>query len=417
MTPPTHPTLQVLALPAVRAFVASRFSGALSHKLLTATLTWHVARSANELGGAKAAALYLGLLGLIEFLPVIPCGLVAGALADARERRSILVWTRIGSLLATLLLCAVSGWQQPLPALLGLALLLAALRCFEQPAAASLLPNLAPLALFQNAVTLNATVRNVAWVGGPVAAGFLIEAGGVAAGYAASLVCFAVSLFALLPLPRTGVAASAARIDRASIGEGLRFVFERPVLLSCMTLDMFAVILAGPRALLPLFATEVLGVGPRGFGVLSASIAAGTFAMALLLLFRPAIARPGRALLFAVGVFGISALVFGLSEHFALSVLALVLHGMADQVSMVARSAIVQLTTPDALRGRVNAVNFVFIGASNEFGDAFSGFLAAAIGPVLAVAAGGAACAALAAGVAARVPALRRHRTGAHSPT
>jgi hypothetical protein len=178
-----------------------------------------------------------------------------------------------------------------------------------------------------------------------------------------------------------------------------------------MTLDMLAVILADPTVLLAVFSEKVLAVGPIGYGVLSGSMAAGTFLTSLTLLSsRRGFARPGRMLLGAVAVFGTATAVFGLSRSFPLSVAALLAAGMADQVSQVTRSALIQLATPDALRGRVSAVNMVFISASNQLGAAFSGFFAAATSAVFATVAGGLACLATGALVAARVPALRRYR-------
>jgi hypothetical protein len=194
------------------------------------------------------------------------------------------------------------------------------------------------------------------------------------------------------------------------VGEGVRFVRRSPVLLAAMTLDMVAVILADPTVLLAVYSEEILAVGPRGYGVLSASMAIGTLGTTLLLLFRPPFARPGRWLVGSVGLFGAAAAAFGASGAFALSVAALVAAGAADQVSQVARSTIIQLSTPDELRGRVSAVNMVFVSASNELGAAFSGFLAAATGAVFAVVGGGVACLAAAGVVAARVPALSRWR-------
>lgn len=408
-----HPTLQVLDAPGVRAFSGGRFFGAMGNIMLTTTIAWHVADVAGRSGDLKDKALYLGVLGLLEFLPVIPCTLLAGALADTHERRDLVIGTRILSLLLALALWAIAGRVVPeLFTVLALAFGLSVVRSFQRPAAAAILPNLVRPGIFQNAVAVNSTIRNLAWASGPVCAGVALQFGGVRAAYLSTLCILIVSLIFWAFVPRIGIALTGSRADLSLIREGIDFVFHRPVILSCMVLDMFAVILAGPRALLPIFASDILGVGSLGYGVLSAAIAAGTFLMASLLLFRPPFLRPGRMLLIAVACFGGSAVAFGLSGGIALSVAALVVAGMADQVSMLTRATIIQLSTPDALRGRVNAVNLVFIGASNEFGDAFSGFLAAITTPIFAVVAGGIGCLGLSGGVAATVPSLRQHRAG-----
>jgi hypothetical protein len=220
----------------------------------------------------------------------------------------------------------------------------------------------------------------------------------------------AVSLISLLRIRRPGASDPGARVGLQSFREGLAFLRRRPALLAAMSLDMLAVIFADPKVLLAVFQKEILEVGATGYGILSGAMAAGTFAMTLLLLPRRGFVRPGRVLLGAVAVFGLAALVFGLSRWFPLSVAALALAGMADQVSQVTRSAIIQLATPDALRGRVSAVNMVFISASNQFGAAFTGFFAAATSAVIATVAGGLACLATVAAVGARVPSLRTYR-------
>jgi hypothetical protein len=241
--------------------------------------------------------------------------------------------------------------------------------------------------------------------------GFLAEAGGVALAYAASAAALALSLvmlgFVRTP-PGLGRAGS-ERIRFASVLEGVRFVRNQPVILSSITLDMFAVIFAGATALLPVYADEILGVGERGYGLLSASMSLGTFSMAAILLVVPPIRYAGRALLISVFFFGLATILFGLSRSFPLSVAAFALAGMADQVSMVTRSIIIQLSTPDSLRGRVNSVNMIFIGASNELGAAESGFLAALTSATFSVVAGGIACLAVLGVVAARVPPLRNY--------
>jgi MFS family permease len=197
-----------------------------------------------------------------------------------------------------------------------------------------------------------------------------------------------------------------------AVREGIVFVRRQPVVLGCMTLDMFAVIFGGATALLPIYANEILDVGARGYGVLSASLEAGALVSSLVMMMLPPIRRAGMALLVGVTVYGAATVAFGLSVWFPLSVLAYALVGAADQVSVVMRNTAIQLSTPDEIRGRVSAVNFLFIGASNQLGAVESGFVAALTNAPFAVVSGGIGCLAVVAVVAAKLPALRRYRIG-----
>jgi len=238
--------------------------------------------------------------------------------------------------------------------------------------------------------------------------GLLIGPFGFGAPYATAAVCYAISIFGLSFLRIVRTEGKKPDVSLAAVREGIAFVWSERALLSSMTLDLFAVIFASATALLPAFAEEILRVGPVGYGVLRASMAIGTFTMTLFLMVARPFPFPGRALLWAVVVFGIALFTFGLSRWFPLSVGAFVVAGMADQVSMTMRSVILQLSTPDALRGRVSAVSWIFIGASNELGDAESGFLAYLTSATFAVVAGALACLGVTATVAVRVPELRR---------
>jgi len=353
----------------------------------------------------------------VQFLPTIPITLVGGALADSRDRRRIVAVAQAAAGLAAAGLAALAGsGAASLAALLGVALALAVGRSFENPANMALLPSLVPREIFPAAVVVNATARNLGFVSGPMAMGFVVAHRGVAAAYALAAGCLALSVLLLLRL-RPGEAAAAARgrVSLAAIGEGIGYVRSRPVILGPMTLDMFAVIFAGATALLPVYAREILAVGAQGYGLLAAGLSFGTSLMTLILLARRPPERPGRALCFAVVVFGLATIVFGLSRSFPLSLAALVVAGMADEVSMVARSTIIQLATPDALRGRVSSVNMIFIGASNDLGSAESGYLAALTSATFSVVFGGVACLAVVAAVAWWIPSLREYRVGAEA--
>jgi MFS family permease len=399
-----HPTRQVLVLPAVRYFVASRFFYGLARGLLHATLAWHVWK-------LSGSALYLGLLGLLEFLPVIPVSLFAGAVADSRDRKAIVVSAQSLILAGcALLYLSTDGNEASLWVVLGLPAALAAAMSFESPAGTSILPGLVPAKLFPQATVIQANVRNLAAVSGPVLMGFVTRYADISAAYGLATLFLCASVLLTTRIEIKKATTQRAPLSWTSVKQGIAFVLNSPVIFGSMVLDMFAVIFAGATALLPIYADEILGVGEIGYGILSASMQIGTIAMALILLALQPIERAGRALIIAVLFFGLATILFGISRSFWLSVAAFALAGMADQVSMTSRSIILQLSTPDSLRGRVNSVNMIFIGASNELGAAESGFLAAVTSATFSVVFGGLACLGILGGVSMWVPEMWRYR-------
>jgi L-ascorbate metabolism protein UlaG (beta-lactamase superfamily)/MFS family permease len=396
-----HPTLRALAAPGVKALALSRFVRSIAGTTLVTTLGWHI----YDVSGSKVA---LGVLGLVEFVPAVTLGLVAGAIVDATDRVRVTVLAQSAWACAALALATFGG--DDLGILLGCAFATAACAAFEFPALATILPNLVPREIFPSAVSLVATLRNLGWTLGPGVAGVAIARLGVDATYGFAAVLALASAALVARIPRAAEPPAAREISLRAIGEGIAFVRSERAVLGAMTLDLFAVLFAGATALLPVYAKDILQVGPEGFGLLRASLTAGTFLMSAILLVRPPIARAGRALCGAVAAFGLATIVFGFSRSFELSVLALMAAGMADEVSMVARNIIIQLGTPDALRGRVSAVNAVFVGASNELGAAESGFLAAATSATFAVVFGGFACLGVLAAVMRKLPSLTRFR-------
>jgi hypothetical protein len=274
---------------------------------------------------------------------------------------------------------------------------------------------LVPREAFARAVTLASTGQALAFMSGPASGGVIIAELGIAAVYGCYGVLIAGSLLGLALLHPLHHAGSSHAMSWSAVREGLRFVRRNQVVLGCMSLDMLAVIFGGATALLPIYATEVLQVGPKGYGVLSASLEAGALLSSLALVALPPVQRAGRALLIAVGVYGLATIGFGLSRWFPLSVLLYLLVGGADQVSVVMRSTAIQLSTPDALRGRVSSVNFIFIGASNQLGAMESGFVAALTNPVFSVVSGGIGCLTMLAIIAASLPQLRRYRVTAEA--
>ncbi|MBX3028237.1 MFS transporter [bacterium] len=385
-------------------YLASRFAGGTAMTMLRAAIAWHVY-------SITGSPFHLGLIGVVQFVPVLALTLVGGAVADSYERRRIIMLAQLvpmGCALA-LLASTAESWTT-LPVLYVAVFIAASAGAFENPARAALLPMLVTRAVFARAVTLASTGQALAFMSGPASGGFVIAWAGIGAAYGAVAGLLVVSLVCLALLrPERQVVEQRAMSWRA-VREGLGFVRRNEVVLGCMTLDMFAVIFGGATALLPVYANDILGVGASGYGVLSASLEAGALATSLALVLLPAVQRAGRLLLIAVAGFGLATIGFGLSRWFPLSIAFYVLCGVADQVSVVMRSTAIQLSTPDALRGRVSAVNFIFIGASNQLGAAESGFVAALTDPVFAVVSGGIGTLIVVAIVAARMPKLRRYR-------
>jgi MFS family permease len=385
-------------------YLASRFCAATAMTMLRAGVAWHVF-------ALTGSPFHLGLIGVVQFLPALGLILVAGALADAHDRRFIMAVAQSVALAGALVLwSATAGGAVTLVLLYGVILVIAGATTFDGPARAALLPTLVPRDAFPRAVTIASTNQALAFATGPALCGLLIAGAGIAAVYVAYVVLLVGSL-AMLALVRRGHGETRrGAATWGAIREGLGFVRRRPVVLGCMVLDMFAVVFGGASALLPVYASEILHVGPRGYGLLGASMEIGALATALVLMVRPPIRRTGAALLAAVGVYGLATILFGLSRWFPLSILAYMLVGAADQVSVVMRATAIQLSTPDALRGRVSAVSLLFIGASNQLGAAESGFVAALTSAPFAVVTGGMGCLLVLGAVAWRIPELRGYR-------
>lgn len=372
--------------------------------MLQAALLWQV----YEISGS---ALQLGVLGLVRFFPSLGMSLLGGVVADTYDRRRIVVIAQTVPLAAsvTLALITASG-AIGLAYIYGIVLVVALASAFENPARQALLPSLVRPETFANAVTVNSTFQQLGFVTGPAIGGLLIGFTGIETAYFAHASLIAVSIVAMLALRPRAVEGPKRAVSVEAIREGVSFVRHRPVLWGAMSLDMFAVIFGGAQALLPVFATDILGVGAVGYGLLLAAFDAGAFLMALLIVLLPPIEKTGRALLLTVAAFGIASMAFGLSRWFPLSLATYMAMGMADQVSVVMRQTTIQLATPDELRGRVSSVNMVFIGASNQLGAMESGFVAALTSATFAVVSGGAGCVAVVALIAAKVPELRRYR-------
>ncbi len=357
-----------------------------------------------ELYERTHSALALGLVGLATALPVVVLALPAGDLADRMDRKQILVWAQIAFTVAGFMLAALSYWRGPVALVYAVLLARGAAQAYNNPARQALLPRLIPADVFGNAVTWASSAFQVAAVVGPGIGGIVIaiERGATGA-YLISSVLTVIYLWALLAIrgregPQRSFADTSGdtktppvrqKMSLESLAAGMRFVRDTKVILAAITLDLFAVLLGGATALLPIFAKDILHVGPDGLGWLRAAPSVGALIVAVAIAHRPAMRRTGMTLLLSVAGFGAATIVFGLSRMFWLSLLMLFVLGVLDGISMIIRSTLVQIRTPDEMRGRVSAVNSVFIDMSNELGGFESGALAALVGPVTAVVAGG----------------------------
>jgi MFS family permease len=387
----------------LRFYLASRLCSATALTLLRSAVAWHVFQLSHS-------AFHLGLIGLVQFVPALSLSLVGGVVADTFERRRISMLAQLVPLTgASCLALATHTGVASLPLLYAVVFCVAGAAAFDNPARASLLPGLVSREMFPRAVTIASTTQALAFTSGPAIGGLIIGGYGIAAAYAVHVVLILGSIASMSRLRPSHADGPRRTISVAAIREGLRFVRRQDVVLGCMALDMFAVIFGGAGALLPIYANEILNVGAHGYGLLSASLELGALSTAIVLMLRPPIRRSGRALLISVGVYGVATILFGISRSFPLSVLAYMAVGMADQVSVVMRSTMIQLSTPDELRGRVSSVNFIFIGASNQLGAVESGFVAAATSAPFAVVTGGLGCLIVLAIVAVRLPKLRHH--------
>lgn len=348
----------------------------------------------------------LGLMGLLQFVPAISLVLVAGQVVDRVHRARLLsLCFVLQAAVAGVLALAVATGRLDRELILVLALALGAIKAFQMPAQQAIVPLLVPAAVLPRALAFSSMGIQSAIIGGPALGGLVYAAG---PGVLYGLCSMGLALACVLCLRIRHEAPAPQAPQRGAWLAGVRYLRTQPVLLGAMALDLFAVLLGGATALLPMFAKDILQVGPQGLGVLRGAPAVGALVMSVWLARHPIRRRAGRKLLGAVAAYGAATVVFGLSGWFWLSVLALAAAGAADMVSVVVRHTLVQLETPDAMRGRVSAVNALFIGGSSQLGEFESGALAALIGPVATVVVGGLGAMALAALWPRWFPALAR---------
>jgi MFS family permease len=380
-----------MRIPAFRAFWQARLTSTIAQMAMVIVIGWQVYDIARHTMGPNAAALRLGVIGLVQFAPLFFLTLVTGWTADHVDRR----WIARAAVFLELV-CAASlatfAWTQTttLEVLYVVAALLGVARAFAGPALGALAPNLVPVKILPNAIALSSIAWQSGAIIGPALGGYLYAVAPEAPYIGSAILC-AMSLFGLFRIPKLARATSgkAARPWQQMI-EGLRYVRQNRLVLGAISLDLFAVLLGGATAMLPVYARDILHAGPEGLGHLRAAPALGATLTAAFFAVRPLKSEVGVKMLLAVAVFGGATIVFGLSRSMPLSLACLTLLGAADMFSVYVRQSLIQLYTPDDKRGRVGAVSSLFISASNELGEAESGFLAALIGPVAAVVAGGA---------------------------
>jgi MFS family permease len=404
--PPPHDAYVALRNRDFRWYVISLFAMTVASQLQAVVVGWQVYSVTHD-------PLSLGLIGLAEALPFIAIALPAGYVADRWNRRTL-------SVVALVVLAVCSMVLLGLSAVPGLLLRVGVLpiyvvifvsgiaRSLLQPARQALGAELVPREIYENAIAWRTSSWQTAAVIGPAIGGLLYGFAGAVASYGVDVVLMVLAVLGFLVMrytPRERSIGSATIFS--GLVSGLKFVWGQPLILSALSLDLFSVFLGGAEALLPVFASEILKVGPQGLGVLRAAPAVGAVAMGLYRAHRPPIKRAGRAMLVSVAIFALAIIGFGLSRSFLLSIALLAASGMADNVSVVIRSTLLQMLTPADMLGRVSAVNSVFVGSSNELGAFESGVAARLLGTVNAVVVGGVAALAVVAITARLVPKLR----------
>jgi MFS family permease len=421
---PSTPRFAALQTRDFRLFWFGRLFSATGAQMQFTAVNWHVVellRGENvqiDLGvrtlALDAAALGVGALGLVRLVPIIFFALLGGIIADNYDRRRILFISQSAALLFAGALAAVTLTGNV--SVLLIYLLSAggaAATAFDEPARQSLVANLVPRVQLSNAVSLNTLLSYLATIIGPALAGILIGSAGLGVVYVIGTISVLAVLAALLFM-RYRRPADAARVgfNWAAFGEGLRFTLRSRLIFSTMLLDFFATFFASARTMLPLIATDILGLGAAGFGFLSTAQPVGAVIAGLILSLRRDIDRQGVVLLISVALYGLATALFGLSTHFALSYFLFAFTGVGDTISTVIRGTIRQLVTPDELRGRMTSVNMVFFMGGPQLGELEAGLVASLFGVPFSIVSGGLATVALTAWIAWRYPRLRNYRHG-----
>lgn len=392
------PSLQIFRFRAYLQFWLMRVSVAAARQMEAVAIGWQVydlARDSVAEGGMglsiNEAAFMLGLVGLAQFMPVLLLSLIGGQAADRLNRKMILVVSNLARLVGTLalLFSLTLPAAEALPVIFLVAVLLGVVNAFTPAAANALYPQLVPRAELPTAIAFNSLGFQTAKIVGPALGGLLLVAGGLSLVYtiAFGLIAFAILAIATAKTPAHVKLSNAKGLDM--VLAGLRYIGRNRIVLGAISLDLFVVFFGGVVALLPVFARDVLQVGEAGLGFLVSAPAIGAVTVAFLLARKPLSRNVGAWMFWAVGIFGAAILVFGFSTVFWLSFVALIVTGAADEISVYVRASLLQLATPDEMKGRVTSVSFIFISASNELGEFESGVAARFLGPVGAVLLGG----------------------------
>jgi MFS family permease len=370
-------------------FWATRWMGSFAAQIQSVAMGWHMYVLARQTRSVEESAFLVGMIGLAAFIPVLLLTLPAGETADRHDRKKVLLICFTGEV-ASVLTLAVAAWtgQASVPLLLGVAAVFGASRAFFAPANTALGPMLVPRALLPRAIAWNSLAWQTASIAGPAAGGLLVALSPAHA-YTTTLFLYLGAAACVLMIRKNAKPEVQPGSRWQLMKEGLSYVWRQKIVFGAISLDLFAVLLGGATALLPVFARDVLHVGAEGFGVLRAAPAIGATAVALWLAANPLRQKAGLYMFAGVFVFGAATVVFGVSRTVWLSVAALAVLGGADMLSVYVRQTLVQLVTPDQMRGRVAAVSSVFIGASNELGEFESGVVARLLGPVGAAIFGG----------------------------
>lgn len=376
-----------LRYPNYRYFVLGRSFFTLAMQMQTVAVSWEIYQRLSA--KTADAALALGCIGLAQVAPMMIFALPGGQAADRFDRKTIVRSTQLLFALCAMLLLVLSRINAPVGYYYVVLALAACGRAFSVPALSSLFPTLIPREVVPNGMTWNSTIFQISAMLGPAIGGLIVAQAGPAASYLVNILCAGLAFLTFsLTVPMTAKA-DRPPITLDSLLSGVRFVFGTRILLGLFCLDLFAVLLGGASALLPIFANDLLKAGPEGYGLLRASPSLGAVAMALLTAHLPPWRKAGRVMLLGVAGYGCATLLFGVSKILWLSMVALALTGMFDNISVVVRQTVMQLITPDAMRGRVASITFLFISCSNELGELESGLTARWFGAVGSVIFGG----------------------------
>jgi MFS family permease len=377
-----------LRYPGYRWFISGRAFYVLALQMQSVAVSWQIYQRLSST--PHQAALALGYIGLVQVLPVLLFSIPAGHVVDRFDRRTVLMGTQFLIGLSSALLLLISRMHAPISAMYAVLFLVGTARAFIAPVVNAYYTMLVPREVLPNAATWNSAIFELTSMTGPAIGGVIVAQAGPEASYEVNLACVAVS-FALFILAVPRIAATTVRspMTWGSLLDGVRFVVRARLLLAMISLDLFAVLLGGATALLPIYAHQILHGGATAFGVLRAAPSVGAVTMALITMRLRPWRHAGQTILWAVLGFGIATILFGVSHWLWLSIIALALTGVCDNVSVVIRQTLTQMITPNSMRGRVSSVSFIFVSSSNEFGAFESGATAALFGPIGSVVLGG----------------------------